>query len=93
MAKVRDILLLPLGETPYTTVKGALLRRLFAHAHRRIQQLLNTEKLGDRCPTQFLRHLQPLLGDTADSLDTVILHELFLQRLPTNVRLTLISAH
>lgn len=63
MAEIRDILVGPPGDTPYTTVKQALLHRLVPPKHRRIQQLLCNEELGDRRPTQFLRHLQHLLGD------------------------------
>ncbi|KAG0422516.1 hypothetical protein HPB47_001666, partial [Ixodes persulcatus] len=54
---------------------------------------LHAEELGDRRPTQFLRHLQHLLGDKASSLDAAILRELFLQRLPTAVRVGLAAAH
>ncbi|KAG0435421.1 hypothetical protein HPB47_018499 [Ixodes persulcatus] len=48
---------------------------------------------SDRRPTQFLRHLQHLLGDKAASIDAAILRELFLQRLPASVRVGLVVAH
>ncbi|KAH6926676.1 hypothetical protein HPB50_021191 [Hyalomma asiaticum] len=41
MAEIRDILVGPPSETPYTTVKQALLHRLVSPKHRRIQQVLN----------------------------------------------------
>ena len=49
------------------------------------------EELEDRKLTQLLRHKQQLLGDKATALDPSFLRELFLQRLPTNVRLVLAS--
>ncbi|XP_064479132.1 uncharacterized protein LOC135392347 [Ornithodoros turicata] len=58
----------------------------------RLQQVLSSEQLGDRRPTQFLRHLQFLLGDKASSIDPAILKELFLQRLPPHVRVSLAAS-
>ena len=47
--------------------------------------MLNAEELGDRKPTQFLRHLQQLVSEG------VLIRELFLQCLPVNFRLVLAS--
>ncbi|XP_064465152.1 uncharacterized protein LOC135376550 [Ornithodoros turicata] len=79
---VADVLMAPMGETPYDTLKSALIERTMASERRRYQQLLSGEDLGDRRPSQFLRHLQGLLGDRASSFDERLLMELFLQRLP-----------
>ena len=83
--EVRDLLITPPPDRPYTVLKRQLVERLQASAHRRVRQLLHDEQLGDRKPTQFLRHLQHLQGDAA--IDQSILAELFLQRLPANVRM------
>jgi hypothetical protein len=50
---VRDILQTPLGAT-------ALISRLSSSEEQRIQQLLQREDLGDRKPSEFLRHLRSL---------------------------------
>ena len=88
--EVRDLLLDPPTTTPYTALKAQLVDRLTSSAHQRVRQLLSDEPLGDRKPSQFLRHLQHLHGDAR--IDKSILTELFLQRLPASVRMVLATA-
>ena len=88
--EVRDLLLEPPASNPYTVLKTQLVARLTASAHQRVRQLLSDEPLGDRKPSQFLRHLQHLQGDA--KIDKSILTELFLQRLPASVRMVLATA-
>ena len=88
--EVRDLLITPPETQPYTNLKRQLIERLTASAHQRVRQLLHDEQLGDRKPTQFLRHLQQLQGDA--NIDQSILSELFLQRLPANVRMVLAAS-
>lgn len=89
--EVRDLILAPPDEEPYAHLKALLIRRTATSEQRRLQQLLNTEELGDRTPTQLLRRMQQLLGDKALTTDGSFLRELFLQRLPSNVRMVLAS--
>ena len=89
--EVRDLILTPPEERPYDTLKEHLIKRTAASERKRLQQLLTAEELGDRKPTQLLRHMQQLLGDKAGATDESLLRELFLQRLPTNVRMVLAS--
>ena len=90
--EVRDILLKPPETQPYDALKKALIERTSASEQRRLQQLFTTEELGDRKPTQLLRRMQQLLGDKETTTDSSFIKELFMQRLPTNIRIVLASA-
>ena len=85
--EVRDLLLNPLAGEPYKTLKAQLTKRTSASQECHLQELLSTEELGDRTPSQMLRRIQQLLDDIAPRVDATLLRELFLQRLPSNVRM------
>ncbi|CAH0551106.1 unnamed protein product [Brassicogethes aeneus] len=72
--EVEDLIINPPANTPYTTLKTEIIRRLSVSEERRVRQLLMEEELGDRTPSQFLRHLRSLVasscprpGDSSDS--------------------------
>lgn len=89
-AEVRDIILAPPTLTPYDTLKAELVRRTSLSEQRRLQQLLTTEELGDKTPSQLLRRMRHLLGNA--TIEDSLLRQLFLQRLPNDVRMMLASA-
>ncbi|KAJ1526590.1 hypothetical protein ONE63_008176 [Megalurothrips usitatus] len=83
VAVVEDVVLAP-PEAPYTAVKNALVGRLTPTSQEQIRQLLNGEELGDRRPSQFLRHLRGLArhGGVGEG----VLRELWAARLPPHVQ-------
>ena len=90
--EVRDLILHPPATQPYDSLRDQLVKRTAASHQRRLQQLLHSEELGDRKPSQLLRKMQQLLGDSAAATDSAFVRGLFLQRLPANVRMVLASA-
>lgn len=87
-----DVLALPPPENAYDHIKEIILARKTASEASRIQQLLTTEELGDRRPSQLLHRMRQLLGERAPDQSLPILRELFLQRLPQGIRMTLAPA-
>ncbi|XP_014770002.1 uncharacterized protein LOC106869023 [Octopus bimaculoides] len=67
--KVRDLIMAPPARTEESQQK-------------RLRQLLLTEELGDKKPSQLLRRMKQLMGD--DKLPNRVLKQLFVQRLPSN---------
>nr|XP_050038052.1 uncharacterized protein LOC126534876 [Dermacentor andersoni] len=80
----RDLLLAPPAKNACQTLKETLIRRFTPSELEHLQQLLREPELGDRRPSELWRHMQQLTGCTA-SVDSRLVRELFLQRLPANV--------
>ena len=89
--QVRDLILRIPDTTPYDTLKRQLITRTALPEQRRLQRLLSSTELRDQRPTQLLRRMQQLLGGGTVDADAKLLRELFLQRLPSNVRMVLAS--
>ncbi|XP_020298614.1 uncharacterized protein LOC109862862 [Pseudomyrmex gracilis] len=81
--EVKDVITQPPTGSKYPTVKKALIQRLTDSQENRIRQLLEQEELGDRRPSQFLRHLKTLAGTTVSDK---LLRTLWLGRLPPQVQ-------
>ncbi|KFD66930.1 hypothetical protein M514_20796 [Trichuris suis] len=79
-------------DRPYDILKEQLIKRTTASEQRRLQLLLSADDLGDRKPSHLLRRMQQLLGSSARSVDDALFHGLFLQCLPSSVRMILASS-
>ncbi len=90
-AEGRDLLIRPPAVDPYKTLKAQLTKRNTASEQRKLQMLFTAEELGVRKTAQLLRRMRLLLGDRPGLTDDSFLRELFLQRLPPNVRMVLAS--
>jgi hypothetical protein len=86
-AEVEDIITSPPQQEPYTRLKTELVNRLFPLREQRARQPLTHQEMGDRTPSQFLRHLRNLAPDVPDS----ILRSIWSRRLPHNVQAILAS--
>lgn len=81
--EVRDVLTDPPVHEKYLKIKTELIKRLSISQEQRTKQLLEREELGDRKPSQFLRHLQPLAGS---AVPDTLLRSIWSSRLPPNVQ-------
>ena len=86
--EVKDVIINPPTTNKYDKLKKELIKRLSASRERNVKQLLMHEELGDRKPSQFLRHLQHLAGP---SVPEDFLKTLWANRLPTNLQTVLAS--
>lgn len=82
-SEVEDIISAPPGPNKYERLKAELIKRLSASKEKKVKQLLVHEELGDRKPSQFLRHLKHLAGPDVpeDFLKTI-----WTSRLPSSTQ-------
>jgi hypothetical protein len=80
-AELEDIITFPPERDPYTMLRTELVRRLSPSREQCICQFLTLE-MGDRKPSQFLRHLRSLAPDVPDDF----LHTIWSSRLPPNIQ-------
>ncbi|XP_018378087.1 PREDICTED: uncharacterized protein LOC108770850 [Trachymyrmex cornetzi] len=85
-AEVRDIIMSPPAERAYETLKAELIKRLSLSQEHKTRRLLEHEEIGDRKPSQFLRHLRGLAGNVVDGVFTV-----WLSRLPAYIQPHLVT--
>lgn len=77
--EVEDIITSPPAQGKYEKLKTELIKRLSASREKRVRQVLTGEELGDKKPSQFLRHLQHLAGP---GLPEDFLRSIWSSRLP-----------
>lgn len=81
--EVLDIYADPPETNKYGTLKSELLKRLSTSQAKRIRQLLEQEEIGDRTPSQFLRHMRNLAGGMVSE---EFLRTMWAGRLPSMTR-------
>ncbi|XP_028037813.1 uncharacterized protein LOC114248686 [Bombyx mandarina] len=86
--EVKDIIISPPATDKYEKLKLELIKRLSASHDKKVKQLLMHEELGERRPSQFLRHLQSLAGPTVPE---EFVKTIWTSRLPRNIQ-TVIAA-
>lgn len=86
-SEVADIIENPPQKDCYEYLKAEMLKRLSASREERVRRLLGNEDIGDRKPSQFLRHLRCLAGTVLKNDD--IIRQLWIRRLPNNAQVIL----
>ncbi|KOC59935.1 hypothetical protein WH47_10529 [Habropoda laboriosa] len=81
--EVHDVICNPPERERYETIKQELIHRVSTSQTRKIHQLLEKEEIGDRTPSQFLRHIKTLAGDTVSE---EFLRTLWSSRLPATTQ-------
>jgi hypothetical protein len=82
---VRDIIMRPLDNDSYTTLKRELIKRLCSTQDEKTLKLLENVVMEDEKPTQYLRRLQALAGS---AVPTDLLRTLWLRGLSEKLKPT-----
>ncbi|UYV66090.1 hypothetical protein LAZ67_4000182 [Cordylochernes scorpioides] len=86
--EVREFIISPPPDNKYDALKKAIIKCTADSEFKKLQQLLTQEELGDRLPSQLLRHLRQLIGESKAVSDTT-LKMLWMQRLLKNILIIL----
>ncbi|XP_029164467.1 uncharacterized protein LOC114945757 [Nylanderia fulva] len=86
--EVRDIIMNPPAERAYETLRCELIKRLSLSQEHKTRRLLEHEEIGDRKPSQFLRHLRGLAGNVVGD---EVLRTIWLSRLPVYLQPHLVT--
>ena len=76
------------GDTPYASLKKALIDRHTLSESKRIEELLSGAEMGDRRPSEFYRYLQTTAG-SSDGISEQLITQLWMRRLPPMVQAVL----
>lgn len=88
MAEISDVLARPPTDNKYEFIKKVLLERLQPSEERRMETLLAGQDLGDRKPSEALRHIRGLAGD---KIGESVIRSIWTRRLPEVIKLTMLS--
>ncbi|VDP55471.1 unnamed protein product [Schistosoma curassoni] len=82
--QVPDVIFKPDPDSPFDCLKREVIRVTSLTDQQTIDQLLANVELGDNTPSQLKRHMTNLLGNR--TVDKRLLYQLWLRRLPQNIR-------
>ncbi len=85
--RLRHIICNPPSEKPYTALREAIIKLTALSDRQRYMALMRDVELGDRSPSQLLRHLENLIGNC--QFDDGFLRQAFLGKLPPLVQTVL----
>ncbi|KAK5639258.1 hypothetical protein RI129_011750 [Pyrocoelia pectoralis] len=85
-----DLVCTPVTEASYATLKGRLIKEFEESETSKTKKLITELELGDKKPTTLLREMRSLAGQ---QVTDDFLKNLFLQRLPNNVKSILATSN
>jgi len=85
-SEVRDIIMRPLDNDSYATLKRELIKRLCSTQEEKTRKLLENVVMEDEKPSQYLRRLQALAGS---AMPTDLLRTLWMRGLPDKLKPTM----
>ncbi|XP_014367029.2 uncharacterized protein LOC106717641 [Papilio machaon] len=88
ISDIEDLITSPPTTGKYEKLKSEIIKRLSISKEKKLKQLLQAEEMGDRKPSQFLRHLQHLAGP---NIPEDFLRSLWTGRLPSNLQTIVVS--
>lgn len=87
-AEVVDIIRNPPEKNKYEFLKAQLINRIATSREQQIRQLLQQEEMGDRRPSQYLRHLRNLAGN---DVSTKLLRTIWVSHLPQQIQTIIVT--
>ena len=90
MESVADVLITPPAQNKYENLKKVLLERNRDSEERRLDALLNKVELGDMKPSELYRSMESLASGN-DLVNSPLVMKLWLNRLPSNIRVCLMA--
>lgn len=88
--KVTDLLETIPDTNRYTYLKDNIIKRLSSSQKERLEMLLEKVELGDKTPSEVLRHMRTLTTGELQVADDII-RSLWLRRLPQSVQIPLVA--
>ncbi|CAH8840984.1 unnamed protein product [Trichobilharzia szidati] len=82
--QVRQYIVHPSTEAPYDKLKEEVLRCTSLSDRQALDRLLSNVELGDKTPSQLMRHMQSLVAGR--EIDKRLFYQIWLRRLPQNIQ-------
>lgn len=89
LSQITDIIYDPPLENKYQTLKDTIIKRMSESREKKIQKLLRELELLDKKPSQLLREMRQL---AKDFITNDMLHQLWLDRMPMQIKPLLVAS-
>jgi hypothetical protein len=83
VCEVSELIYNPPKDNPYDAIKSMIIKRLASSEDQNLRKLLAGIELGDRTPSQLLRHMSSMTSEATNN--ETLIRELWLQALPRHL--------